>query len=158
MANRDYMRNPQHWINLTPKVSVAYITTKDYTIHKVKINPVDVDIVGKYRWYMKDGYAVTSISYKRVKMHHLIMGKSPKGKQVDHIDRDRLNNTRENLRFVTSQQNHFNTEYKGTRQRGKRWTAQIQTDGKTKHLGTYDSEDEARQAYLQAKSIYHVIS
>jgi len=153
MGKRDYMRNPQHWIKLAPKISVAYITTTNYEVYKVKINPADTDIVGKYRWYMKDGYAITSIQYKRVKMHHLIMGKPSKDREIDHIDRDRLNNRRDNLRFVTHAQNQKNRrDGKGYRFTKGKWEAYIQNDGKQIYLGRFTTEKEAKNAHLKAKS------
>ena len=44
-----------------------------------------------------------------LKMHHAILGKPPQGYVVDHINGNRLDNRRCNLRFVTHQQNAFNT-------------------------------------------------
>lgn len=80
--------------------------------------------------------------------------------QVDHIDRNRQNNKLENLRIVTSQQNHFNiTKVKGyyLNKKAKKWHAQIMLNRKHKHLGCFDTEQEARDAYLEAKKIFHVI-
>ena len=79
---------------------------------------------------------------------------------IDHIDGDRLNNNINNLRIVNHQQNCFNrTTAKGytyNRQTDK-YIAYICRDYKTIYLGTYDTEEEAHQAYLQAKIIYHPI-
>jgi hypothetical protein len=61
---------------------------------------------------------------------------------------------------VTNQQNHFNeTKAKGYcwHKPAKKWMAYIRLNGKGKNLGYYDTEDEARQAYLDAKKIYHII-
>ena len=80
--------------------------------------------------------------------------------QVDHINGIRHDNRIENLRNVTAQGNQHNrikakgyTWYKRT----KKWKAQIQLNGKQINLGYFESEDDARQAYLEAKKIYHII-
>lgn len=89
--------------------------------------------------------------------HRLIMN-APKDLQVDHINGNRLDNRKNNLRLATSQMNnHNNTVAKGysfEKTRNK-WSASIKLNRKKIHLGRYDTEAEARQAYLKAKKIYH---
>ena len=79
--------------------------------------------------------------------------------QIDHINRDRINNNIENLRVVTNQQNCFNRNCKGYswHKSMQKWQAYIMVNGKRKHLGTFLIEEEAHQAYLTAKKIYHKI-
>jgi hypothetical protein len=78
---------------------------------------------------------------------------------VDHIDGDRLNNDISNLRIVTKQQNGFNTKARGCswHKQAKKWRARIMLDGKEIALGLFDTEEEARQAYLRGKEIHHLI-
>lgn len=83
-------------------------------------------------------------------------------KEIDHINGIKNDNRIENLREVTHQQNHFNeTKAKGyyLDKRTNRWYSRIQVDGKQINLGYFKFEDEylARQAYLDAKLIYHII-
>jgi len=80
--------------------------------------------------------------------------------QIDHIDRNRNNNQVSNLRVVSSQENHFNTNAKGYYwfKRDKKWKAQIKINSKQIHLGLFDNEEDARLAYIEAKEKYHVIS
>lgn len=79
--------------------------------------------------------------------------------EIDHIDRDRLNNNINNLRCVTRIQNCRNTnkivnkittsKYKGVsfyKSRNK-WVAKITINYKGIHLGCFDSEDDAGIAY-----------
>ncbi len=81
-------------------------------------------------------------------------------KQIDHINGIRDDNRICNLRAVTNQQNSFNrTKAKGyswDKARNK-WVTQIHINGKKIYLGRFDSEEDARTAYLQAKEIYHII-
>ena len=80
---------------------------------------------------------------------------------IDHIDGNKLNNNIDNLRVVTNQENQFNnTKAKGYyfHKGNNKWMAYINRDGKKIHLGYYDTEEEARQAYLTAKEKYHIIA
>ena len=159
-AKRDYMREPQEW-RLSHYESVggyyAYIPYQR-ALFTARVDAGDLETVSKYRWYLKDGYAVTSMAGKRVKMHHLILGKPPKGQEVDHENKDRLDNRRSNLRFLTRQQNAKNRSVgKGYRQKGKRWEAYIQSNGKQIYLGMFDTEAQAEEAYLEAKKHYHAV-
>jgi DNA polymerase III delta prime subunit len=47
------------------------------------------------------------------------------------------------------------TKYPGTHMRGKRWAAQIRIGKKLKHIGTYNTPEEAHQAYLEEKRRLH---
>ena len=75
---------------------------------------------------------------------------------VDHINGIKTDNRIENLRWVTNQQNQWNRKSKGysIRKNGK-YVAQIRLNGKGIHIGTYDTEEEARQAYLTKKEELH---
>ena len=81
-------------------------------------------------------------------------GKLPEN-EIDHINRNRCDNRIENLRDVTRQQNMNNIIAKGysvvENGKGKRYTAQISHGGKVRHLGTFDTAIEARNAYLEEK-------
>ena len=92
-------------------------------------------------------------------LHRLILN-APNGVDVDHKNRDTLDNRRSNLRLATRQQNNFNRTkrkgctsiYKGVhwhKQKGK-WQARIVVDRKTRSLGLYSSEIEAARMYDQA--------
>jgi hypothetical protein len=77
--------------------------------------------------------------------------------QVDHIDRCRTNNNISNLRMATHAENQHNRDAKGYYfyKRLNKWMAQIAINNKQKYLGYFDTESEARQAYLDAKKIHH---
>jgi hypothetical protein len=76
---------------------------------------------------------------------------------IDHINGIKTDNRINNLRSVTNQQNTFNTKAKGFHKKGEKYQSEIQIDGKIKYLGYFETEQEARQAYLDAKKIYHNI-
>ena len=84
---------------------------------------------------------------------------STRDNSIDHIDNNRQNNQIDNLRVVTNRQNCQNRKnvkgYTWNKERQK-WKAKIKINGKDIHLGYYENESEAREAYLKAKSIYHI--
>lgn len=79
--------------------------------------------------------------------------------QVDHIDRNKLNNNVDNLRMVTSSENHFNTDAKGYyyNKDKKKYVARIVAYGEFIYLGMHNTKEEARKAYLAAKEKIHII-
>ena len=128
----------------------------------------DATTVRKYRWYLhrkgRNRYARTQLvrddgSRHYLRMHVLIMG-STEGAEVDHKDRDGLNNRRDNLRIATRQQNRANSRnitnrkspYRGIfwdNHRAK-WKAEITVNGKRVRLGTYAHPADAARAYDRA--------
>lgn len=100
-------------------------------------------------------------------LHVLIKG-SPRGKQVDHRDGNKLNNTLLNLRVCTRTENNRNKatvqgkncKYKGVTLRDtlkypkRPYRARITYDGKKHLLGDYRTEKEAAEAYNQAALTY----
>jgi len=78
---------------------------------------------------------------------------------IDHIDNNKSNNIISNLRNVDYTQNNLNTDRvklaKGTYYNGSKYIARIQTYKKNINLGYFETEDEAKQAYLEAKKLYH---
>lgn len=78
---------------------------------------------------------------------------------IDHIDGNPLNNKIKNLRDVSQQKNTFNQKAKGYtwHNRANKFQAKIRVNGKVISLGLFDTEPEARTAYLEAKKIYHAI-
>ena len=71
---------------------------------------------------------------------------------VDHIDRNKLNNSLNNLRWVTHSQNARNINCKGYcwNKQNKKYKAQYRLNGKDIHIGVYETPQEAREAYLEA--------
>ncbi|MGL4809474.1 MAG: HNH endonuclease [Giesbergeria sp.] len=83
-------------------------------------------------------------------LHRRILGCSPGDRSVvDHINRNKLDNRRGNLRLVTPSESSANiTSWAGSGYRGvypnkKRWAAAAKKDGRKVHLGTYDTPEEA---------------
>lgn len=105
-------------------------------------------------WYLTAGkYASTRIEGGPVYLHHFIS----KLDLVDHINLDGLDNRKGNLRRATKKENNANvaprkggsSPFKGVHFAADRekWVAQIAVDGKSKHLGIFEREEEAALAY-----------
>jgi phage tail tube protein FII len=82
--------------------------------------------------------------------------------EIDHINGIRDDNRICNLRSVTRQQNQWNRTtakgyYKQINKDSISYIAQIYINTKRIYLGLFNTEEEARTAYLAAKQIYHVI-
>lgn len=75
-----------------------------------QVDPDDFDHLSKHSWYYKDGYALAKINGKETRMHRLVMRENDPLKVVDHKNRDRLDNRKENLRVFTPRQNANNRE------------------------------------------------
>jgi hypothetical protein len=115
------------------------------------------------------GYHCIKIDNKTYYLHRVIaycFGKLEQMEMVDltndidHINGIKTDNRVENLRQATHQQNHWNrTKAKGYSwsNTAKKWRSNIMVNGKHIFLGYYDTEEEARNAYLTAKEIHHVI-
>lgn len=116
----------------------------------VLIDEEDYPLISKYKWYvLKDtGYARADYGKRRyILMHHLIKGKPVPPLVTDHIDRDKLNNTKNNLRFISQRDNGLNANRpcKGYYFRKERnaWQVRFNVNGKLKYYGLYSCEDEA---------------
>lgn len=127
-------------------------------------------IIGTKPGYLRpDKRRTITVNYVHYFEHELVwyMHKGYFAKQLDHIDRDPTNNTIENLREVTTQQNCYNRHlqvnntsgYKGVSFRKdlkkKPWVAGIKVDGRRLSLGYYETAEEAARAYDQkAKELF----
>lgn len=79
---------------------------------------------------------------------------------IDHINHNTTDNKLENLRIVSNQKNQWNQKkVKGYTYRKKinKYESSICFNKKQIYLGRFDTEEEAKNAYLDAKKIYHKI-
>lgn len=123
----------------------------------------DFEYLSRTSWYLDvGGYAVNKTN-KIVFMHRLV-AKTPEGMFTDHINGNKLDNRKENLRHCTKtenmrnrgKQNNNTSGYKGVfwSIRAKRWRAQIVIERKAIHLGLFDTPEDAHTAYKLAEEAY----
>lgn len=137
------------------------------------VDDADFEALAKYKWQAKRDKKTWYV-YRRARksdgekglmsMHRQIMVAGP-GREVDHKDGDGLNNQRDNLRLCSHAQNMCNHQhktdgcsslYKGVcwRKDVARWVAKIRVSRRLIHLGLFDSQEDAAQAYNQAAKQY----
>jgi len=131
----------------------------------VRIDDEDFERVSQYKWHYDKhtGYARASVKAKWTFLHRFILN-AKKGEFVDHIDLDKMNCTRANLRICTASENMANQRkpitntsgYKGVswNKEKKKFDAQIKIMKKHKHLGRFDDPKEAAKAYNKAAKEY----
>lgn len=118
------------------------------------ISDEDKTKVSKYQW-RKDkstGYWYTYSHNKKLYLHRCITNNNT-NKPTDHIDGNKDNNTRENLRICTRALNARNqgikannqTGYKNIFKSGKKYVLQARIDGKTKTFGRFNTLEDALQ-------------
>lgn len=138
------------------------------TIHNksILISYRDFNDVKLHSWSIDNkGYASAGWNGRTVRLHSFIM-KPSGGKVVDHINRNKLDNRRENLRVVPKQINSWNHKIISTNKSGyngvywskecNKWAVQISRNGCKKHIGLFDSIEEAVSARRQEEIEYSI--
>ena len=117
----------------------------------------DYDFLMQWRWCLSSkGYAQRCTTDGKTFYIHRVVNKTPKGVHTDHINGERLDNRKINLRCATTSQNAINmskswgsSKYKGVAwlKNSNKWCAQIQFNKKLKWLGSFHKEEDAALAY-----------
>lgn len=126
------------------------------------IDATDLPLVGSLRWCRTtDGYARASTA-SHLRMHRIILGLSPgDGRECDHINRNRLDNRRANLRVCSRSTNLHNRGPFRTSKSGikgvawnagaKRWCAYLNVGGKRVHTSYHREQADAITARQTAE-------
>lgn len=134
-------------------------TTKTGRLVCFTYSECDSELVNSYTWNINsDGYAFAWINKKNVLLHRCILNLK-KGEIGDHFNRDRLDNTRSNLRKVTKSVNNQNRGVRKDSRSGvrgiswqesiKKWKVQRQVNGVRHYLGVFETLKEAERALLK---------
>lgn len=122
----------------------------------VLFDDCDIDLVSQHKWWITpQGYACTKIkredgSRRTIGMHRLILD-DPATPATDHINRNRLDNRRENLIACTDSHNNRNrprvagkfSAHRGVSFKRGKWQVVIRVNGVLKWFGYHATEELA---------------
>lgn len=128
------------------------------------VDDADSGWLNQWKWTFDGRYAQRNLykngGKKKLYMHRLIV-EAEDGQLIDHINQNRLDNRRSNLRLADKSINGFNrgkqnnntSGYKGvtrhTQCKEGRWVAQLQYQSKHYYIGLFKTREEASRAYQQ---------
>ncbi len=128
---------------------------------RAKVDDEDFKRLSKLKWHFNYGYARNNSlnangKKTTIRMHRVILN-APKGKDVDHINGDGLDNRKQNLRVCTRSENAMNQRlssantsgYKGVvwYKRSQKWRVQVNVKNKKTHVGYFNEIGKAVKAY-----------
>lgn len=133
------------------------------------VDDEDFEYLNQWKWHLSSQrYAATNMKingkFKGVYLHRFIM-KASKNTQVDHIDNDKLNNLKSNLRLCNHAENMINrpahnnskSKFKGVvlKKNCKKYIARIGVNKQQLYLGLFTDPIDAARAYNNAAQKYH---
>jgi len=130
----------------------------------------EFNFLNQWKWYISNGYASRDIfikgNRKCIYMHRLI-NNTKENFVTDHINRNKLDNRKSNLRNATGSQNGINrglnknntSGYKGIiwRKDTKKWQVRIRVNYKTFYFGCYKNIKDAIKARKESELKYHKV-
>lgn len=134
------------------------------------VDDEDFEELSRYRWFVSSGYASRSAAPHQVQMHRQVLGLSRgDGLEGDHINRDRLDNRRSNLRVTkraTNAQNlsaRAHPKYPAPRgvtydKNRQKWMATCRVNYRRHYVGRFDSMEEADAAVRAFRAEHHPFS
>lgn len=146
--------------------NAAYLT--DSKGNQFVVDADDIERIKICTWYKDEsrGYIKGTLKGKNISLHRFLLG-YPNG-IVDHINRDKNDNRKDNLRVCSITESNWNRGAQRTnrsgikgvsfcpsRDRKRKYKAQINVEGKRIQLGWFMTADEAQTAYKEAEQKYY---
>lgn len=140
-------------------------TVAEYAV----VDESDIALAAAHRWHLSGaGYAAcrrVDGPRRLVYLHRALLGLGPGDRRYgDHINRNKLDNRRTNLRVLTSEQSAQNigrqrggsSRFRGVywHSRKQCWCASIKVQGRRKHLGYFGAEELAGAAAAEARATF----
>lgn len=136
---------------------------------KAQVDDIDFEWLNQWKWYCDKGYAVRNVAIPNGKQEalymHRLINQTPKGSDTDHINRNKLDNRRSNLRTATRSLNIINRNPRKDNKSGftgvnwdkqyKKWRALIRKDRRDIQLGLYSTITGAWLARRLGERIYY---
>lgn len=148
--------------DLSGDYGVCYLADTEL---KVYFDLEDYDLIKNILWKTDEcGYARGyDVKTKRLVRMHKIITNTDEDEIIDHINRDKLDNRKENFRYATKSENRINSKTRtnntsgiqGVRYEEGKWRVRIFVNGKNIHLGMFDDFDEAVKVRLMAEKEYY---
>ena len=135
----------EHWYELKGWINIEKC---GYKQHRIRFYKKDYNVSRVIYFAFNPTWDITDISINNT---------------IDHINRDSLDNRLSNLRVANAKEQSNNRKKRSYNVNAKgytfdisrnKWLAQIQINEKCKYLGRFDTEEEAHQAYQDAKSTH----
>lgn len=133
-------------------------------IARTKIDKSDFEKVKHLKWCLcgfNKKYVGSIIQNKSILLHCFLLNKVNNDLDIDHINSDKLDNRKINLRFVTRSQNMMNVHNCASKHRGvywskshNKWIAEIMINYRKKYLGVYIDLKDAIKARKLAEEKY----
>lgn len=155
-------------INENNDYAIMYLyDKKGNKINETYLDLNSIDKVKNYKWYLrysnKVPYVMGTIDGKKEFLHRFLLN-VPDNKITDHINGNTLDNRINNLRICSQSENSKNRVYKSSKGKipgvyqqygpNSRWSARINYNYKTIHIGTFDTYEEAVKARYEAEDKY----
>lgn len=160
MKNRNRL-TPNEIIIHNNYAEILLYDTYGTETNRTIIDIEDIDNIIKYKWHCRNnGYCGAN---SNILLHRIVMN-AKKGEYIDHINGNRLDNRKQNLRKCTNQENNFNkglyshntsgvTGVSWDKRRNK-WEVSIKINQKKMYLGRFDNFNDAVNKRKETEMIY----
>jgi len=151
------------YVDVGEHVELRIVSATEEVLYVAKIDHVDVEKVKQHHWCRRSNAQKDYLSSNICLLHELIVG-TVGGLIIDHINRDRCDCRKSNLRHVTPFENAINKGKQSNNTSGyvgvswdkgrSKWASHIKVNRKKKFLGRFEKLEDAVSARLDAERKY----